>query len=106
MLSCPSVISYFDSKTREFNDCVLPSIMDGLFIPKIENIRTAMFHCNAVKKEDIENSLRPFIKQNEEVRCLLLFSTKDLSKSLFNILKYLIPGLVLYKLFLKEGFVF
>lgn len=94
VLSCPRVVSYFDPKSEAFNDVVRSSIMDGLFIPKIENIRTAMFHCNAVKKEDIENSIRPFIRQNEEVKCLLLFSTKDLSKSLLNILKYLIPELV------------
>lgn len=95
VLSCPCVVSYFDSKMKEYGEIGLPSIMDGLFIPKIENIRTAMFHCNAVKKEDIENSIKPFIRPNEEVKCLLLFSTKDLSKSLFNLLKYLIPELVL-----------
>lgn len=95
VLSCPSVVSYFDPKSKAFNDVGLPSIMDGLFIPKIENIRTAMFHCNAVKKEDIENSIRPYIRENEEVKCLLLYATKDLSKSLINILKYLLPELVL-----------
>lgn len=95
VLSCPCVMSYFDSKTKDYSEVGLPSIMDGLFIPKIKNIRTAMFHCNSVKKEDIEKSIRPFIKPNEEVKCLLLFSTKDLSKSLFNLLKYLIPELVL-----------
>lgn len=94
VLSCPNVVSYFDPRSKEFNDVGLPSIMDGIFIPKIENIRTAMFHCNAVKKEDIEDSIRPFIRPNEEVKCLLLFSTKDLSKSLFNLLKYLIPEFV------------
>lgn len=90
-------MSYFDSGTKDFNDVGLPSIMDGLFIPKIENVRTVMFHCNAVKKEDIEHSIRPYIKPNEEVKCLLLFSTKDLSKSLFNLLKYLLPELVFFK---------
>lgn len=101
VLSCPRVVSYFDPKSKALNTISPFCFMDGLFIPKIENIRTAMFHCNAVEKEDIENSIRPFIRQNEEVKCLLLFSTrdlskltKDLSKSLLNILKYLIPGLV------------
>lgn len=95
VLSCPNVVSYFDAKSKDINDLGLPSIMDGLFIPKIQNIRTVMFHCNAVRKEDIESTIRPFIWPNEEVKCLLMFSTKDLSKSLINLLKYLIPELVL-----------
>lgn len=94
VLSCPNVVSYFDLKSKDLNDVGQPSIMDGLFIPKIKNIRTAMFHCNAVNKKDIEDSIKPFIRPEEEVKCLLLFSTKDLSKSLSNLLKYLIPELV------------
>lgn len=91
VLSCPSVVSYFDNKIKDINDVGLPSVMDGLFIPKIENIRTSMFYCNSRKKDDIQNSFKTFIKPNEEVKCILLFSTKDLHKSLLNILKYLLP---------------
>ncbi|KAJ8929276.1 hypothetical protein NQ314_018069 [Rhamnusium bicolor] len=90
VISCPKVISYFDG-SKGIKDIGIGSILDGLFIPKIPNIRTEMFHCNPVKKDNIKKSIEPYIKSNEEVKCLLLFCTTGLNKSIYNLLEYLIP---------------
>ncbi|XP_018569015.1 uncharacterized protein LOC108909237 [Anoplophora glabripennis] len=88
LISCPKVVSYFDVIKKEDVGC--GSVLDGLFLPKIPKIRTAMFHCNPLKK-DLRKYLESHIKSTEEVKCLLLFCTKNLNKSIYNLLKVLIP---------------
>lgn len=91
VLSCPRVNSYFDLNIKEVVDLSCPSAMDGLFIPKIKNIRSTMFYCNTAKADHIPSQLAKYIDEDEEVKCLLMFSTTDLSRSLVNFMKYLIP---------------
>lgn len=91
VISCPNVVSHFDPDLKDVRDIGSSSIMDGLFIPSIPNIKTAMFHCNVIKKEEISNNIKTYFKPNDEVKCLLLFSTKDLHKNLYNILRPLVP---------------
>lgn len=88
LISCPKVASYFNAIKKEDVGC--GSVLDGLFLPKIPKIRTAMFHCNPLKK-DLSKYLDGHIKSNEEVKCLLMFCTKSLNKSIYNLLKFLIP---------------
>ncbi|KAJ8956014.1 hypothetical protein NQ318_006290 [Aromia moschata] len=90
VISCPQVVSYFDA-SKDTKDIGLGSILDGIFIPKIPGIRTAMFHCNPVRKSNIQKSIEPYINANEEVKCLLLFCTTNPNKSIYNLLEYLIP---------------
>ncbi|KAJ8967869.1 hypothetical protein NQ317_006185 [Molorchus minor] len=52
VISCPKVVSYFDA-SKDIKDIGLSSILDGMFIPKIPGIRTAMFYCNPSKKSNI-----------------------------------------------------
>ncbi|XP_028129822.1 uncharacterized protein LOC114325886 [Diabrotica virgifera virgifera] len=88
VISCAKVISYFDSKSK--NICKA-SYFDGLFFPKIPNVRMTMFYCNPVKKDGIQKVVDTYINPNEEVKCLLMFSTTDQKKPLYNLLKALIP---------------
>ncbi|CAH1102167.1 unnamed protein product [Psylliodes chrysocephalus] len=88
IISCPKVISHFHKNSK--NLCKA-SFFDGLFIPKIPKIRTAMFHCNPVRKNEIRSTVESNIHSHEEIRCLLMFSTTDQKKALYNLLKELIP---------------
>ncbi|XP_056643659.1 uncharacterized protein LOC130449715 isoform X1 [Diorhabda sublineata] len=88
VISCPKVISLFNIKGK--NLCQA-SYFDGLFFPNIPNIRMTMFHCNPVKKENLQNITEAYINSNEEIKCLLMFSTTDQKKSIYNLLKLLIP---------------
>nr|XP_023017848.1 uncharacterized protein LOC111506863 [Leptinotarsa decemlineata] len=89
-ISCPRVVSFFDRKSTEFRDIGLASILDGLFLPKIENIKMATFYCNPIK-DDIERVLTAYKEPNDEAKCLLLFSTTNQERTLHNLLKYMVP---------------
>ncbi|XP_060519369.1 uncharacterized protein LOC132697767 [Cylas formicarius] len=91
LLAVPRVVSYFNVErtTKDIQDH--GSVFDGLFIPKIPNIRTIMFHCNPSKKKELEDTARLYIRPEEEVKCLLLFCKKQLHGSLYNILDCLVP---------------
>nr|XP_023017913.1 uncharacterized protein LOC111506921 [Leptinotarsa decemlineata] len=74
----------------ELRDIGLASILDGLFLPKIENIKMTMFHCNPIK-DDIERLLTAYKEPNDEAKCLILFSTTDQRRTLYKLLKYIVP---------------
>ncbi|CAG9854487.1 unnamed protein product [Phyllotreta striolata] len=88
VISCAKVTSLFDTNTKNLYHA---SYFDGLFFPKIPKIRTTMFHCNTFDSSNIQSTVETYIKSNEEIKCLLMFSTTDQKKSLYNLLKKLIP---------------
>lgn len=91
VISCPNVVSHFDPDLKDIRDIGTSSIMDGLFIPSIPNDKTTMFHCNVIKQEEIRNNIKAYFTPNDEIKCLLLFSTRDLHKHLYNFLRELVP---------------
>ncbi|KAG5891714.1 hypothetical protein JTB14_016097 [Gonioctena quinquepunctata] len=89
VISCPKVVSYFSPKLLDFRDVGLASIIDGLFLPKIPNIRIATFHCDPLK-DHIDSVVETYMNPNHEVKCILLFSTTDHKKTLYEFLKHVV----------------
>ncbi|CAH1967034.1 unnamed protein product [Acanthoscelides obtectus] len=89
VLSCAKVVSCFEApkEQRSSPSC---DIIVGLIIPKIPNVRTAMFHYKVNKKDATE--IGQYVRENDQVKCLLMFSTRNLNKSAYNgLLTILIP---------------
>ncbi|KAK9881541.1 hypothetical protein WA026_016419 [Henosepilachna vigintioctopunctata] len=86
LLSCPKVVSLFTNDIKYSNG----SIFDGILLPEIPGIRTTMFYCNPIKLKKNAKFINNFIQQNEELKCLLLFSLTDLHRSIDNLFKVLL----------------
>ncbi|VEN55868.1 unnamed protein product [Callosobruchus maculatus] len=79
VLSCAKVVSSFEEPPIEQESSNVCNIIDGLIIPKIHNVRTAMFHIKPNKK-DTTDIIRQYIREDDQVKCLLMFSTRSLSR--------------------------
>lgn len=68
------------------NECKpTSSIYQGLFIPVIPNVRSTMFHYSPTNAESLDRVL----KENERVKCLLIFTQKYKSKPIASFLSKL-----------------
>ncbi|KAL3284017.1 hypothetical protein HHI36_018187 [Cryptolaemus montrouzieri] len=86
LLSCPKVVSFFGCDMYYPNG----SMFDGILLPQIPGIKTTMFYCNPLKLKKTPSMIETYIKSNDEIMCLLLFSLTDLHRSMDNLFKILL----------------